>query len=265
MAEQGVSRAEQYMSLGENQRAYQQAQRAMRPMRLLERARFEQAIESLDSAVASPLTLNLYTLPLHWAHVARLPAYGPEVPARLSTGFESLNRMHDSGWRHFRFPIDLVATDAELSPQHAHDGNYALHLRSWPVDQQTRPSQIETAPIWIESPATAVKQGEWIRIQGWVNIPEPLTGSVDGLLIFDSIAGRAMARRMAQTDGWESFTLYRIAPTDTEIRVTFALWGVGDAWIDRVTVTPLGGAGFRNNAQARTTQGGRFRRLPTVR
>ena len=62
------------------------------------------------------------------------------------------------------------------------------------------------------------------------------TGSVDGLLIYDSLAGPALAERMDATVGWQEFTLFRATGPATEVRVTFVLSGLGEAWIDDVTI-----------------------------
>lgn len=46
--------------------AYAEAQRAVRPLRLLMRAQWELAIRELDTVVASPYALSFFTLPRHW-------------------------------------------------------------------------------------------------------------------------------------------------------------------------------------------------------
>jgi len=46
--------------------AYREAQRALRPARIMMRAQWEKAIKGLDSPVASPYAVSFYTLPRHW-------------------------------------------------------------------------------------------------------------------------------------------------------------------------------------------------------
>src|SRR5262249_30987411 len=46
--------------------AYHEADRALRPLRILMRAEWEDACKALDTPVASPYTLSYFTLPRHW-------------------------------------------------------------------------------------------------------------------------------------------------------------------------------------------------------
>ena len=93
--------------------------------------------------------------------------------------------------------------------------------------------------MWLNSPPVPVEAGQLIRIQGWVLIRKPITGSVDGLLVSDSLGGECLAARIQHTKGWEPFTLYRIAPQSGAMTLTIALSGFGEACIDDVTVQPL--------------------------
>jgi len=80
-----------------------------------------------------------------------------------------------------------------------------------------------------------------VRIEGRIYIPHAITGSVDGLLIAESIGGEALAYRTGATDGWQHFTLYRVATRSGPISLTIALTGLGEAWIDDVTIRTVGG------------------------
>src|SRR5262249_19838171 len=51
---------------GDTLRAYAEAQRALRPLRILMRAQWETAARELDSPVASPYAVSFFTLPRHW-------------------------------------------------------------------------------------------------------------------------------------------------------------------------------------------------------
>ena len=62
---------------------------------------------------------------------------------------------------------------------------------------------------------------------------------MDGLLIYDSIAGRTLAARLDRAADWQEFSLYRAIPRDTALTLTFALSGIGEAWLDEVTVNTL--------------------------
>ncbi len=108
------------------------------------------------------------------------------------------------------------------------------------VNPQTPPIWIESPPIWITTPPLAVSAGQILLIHGWIHVPQPIAASVDGLLIVDSLGGEALAQRVRTTSGWQEFGLYRVAPRSGSMTVTFALSGLGEAWIDSVTIQPLG-------------------------
>jgi hypothetical protein len=101
------------------------------------------------------------------------------------------------------------------------------------------PPVLESPPVWFTSPPVPVEAGQLLRIQGWVNIPSAIAGSVDGLLIVDSLGGEVLAERIPRTNGWEQFTLYRVATQSGPVSLTLALSGLGEAMVDDVTLQAL--------------------------
>jgi hypothetical protein len=95
---------------------------------------------------------------------------------------------------------------------------------------------LESSPLWVESPPIGVRAGQQLRISGQVFVGATVTGSFDGLVIYDSIGGDVLAQRFDRTAGWRDFAYYRIAPLDGEIRLTAALTGLGEALIDDLRV-----------------------------
>ncbi len=81
-----------------------------------------------------------------------------------------------------------------------------------------------------------VEAGQIVCIHGWVQVPAAITGSTDGLLVVDSLSGECLADRIGQTKGWRQFALYRVAPRSGPMCVTFALSGMGEAWLDDVEI-----------------------------
>lgn len=65
-AERRQNLAREHERNGDYQSAYLEAQRSMRPLRILMRAHWEQATASLDFPTASPYAVSFYTLPRHW-------------------------------------------------------------------------------------------------------------------------------------------------------------------------------------------------------
>jgi len=94
--------------------------------------------------------------------------------------------------------------------------------------------------MWITSAPVAVRAGQLIRIEGQVRVPGAIEGSLDGLMIVDSIGGGALAERIGAADGWRPFVMYRAAARDEQLTLTFVLTGMGEAWLDdvRVSVVP---------------------------
>ncbi|MCR9119515.1 MAG: hypothetical protein NXI22_21490 [bacterium] len=47
-----------------------------------------------------------------------------------------------------------------------------------------------------------------------------------------------MGHRLTEAGQWKEFTLYRAVDKDGELFVRFALSGIGEAWLDDVSITP---------------------------
>ncbi len=81
--------------------------------------------------------------------------------------------------------------------------------------------------------------GDLIIVHGWALLRQPITASIDGLLIIDSLGGDALAERLKPSQTWQEFTVIRSAPTAGPVTVTFALTGLGEARLDDVSVARL--------------------------
>jgi hypothetical protein len=154
---------------------------------------------------------------------------------------EDVHRMDGAGWRLHSHPAkgvrasgELLGKDPDAGDPYA--GDYSFHFSAAASDPEQTPEMLETPPLWLTTPPVDVQAGQWVRIHGWVRVPRPITGSLDGLLIFDSLGGEPLAERIGRTGGWKEFTLYRAAPATTALRVTLALTGLGEAWIDNLSV-----------------------------
>ena len=107
------------------------------------------------------------------------------------------------------------------------------------VDPKNPPAAIETPPILFTSPAVQVQAGQIVCIHGWVNVPTAAADSGEALMVIDSLSGECLADRIGQTKGWRQFSLYRAAPRAGPMCVTFALSGIGEAWLDDVEINIL--------------------------
>jgi hypothetical protein len=215
------------------------AQRTGRSLRLIERAYWDAAVKELVSPMTSPAAVSFDTLPIHWRLIDRLRAR-PFGPNRLDGGdFEDIGVMLRAGWRNNLHAAPTVQAAVDLLPQAAHSGRLGVRLAIAPVDPKNPPAVIESPPILFSSPAVQVEAGQIVCIHGWVQVPVTITGSTDGLLVVDSLAGECLAERIGKTKGWRQFAMYRVAPQAGPMCVTFALSGMGEAWLDDVEIQIL--------------------------
>ncbi|MGD0518711.1 MAG: hypothetical protein ABSA26_14345, partial [Thermoguttaceae bacterium] len=217
------------------------ADRAMSSLRAVERFYWDEAVDGkkIASMATSPAALDFQTLPCHWRLIDRIR--GSRLSPNLLPGgdFENLDLMFQAGWRYLKGTGPGVQTAADLMAGSAHGGALGLRLSVTADDLKHPPAMLETPPIRFIGPSIMLQAGQIVCIHGWVNVPSPITGSVDGLMIFDSLGGEALADRVGHTAGWQEFALYRIAPQSGTLNVTFALTGLGEAWIDDVAVQVL--------------------------
>lgn len=234
-----VDRCDRALATGNFPSAYIEAARAMRPLRLLQRAHFEAAATRLPPPVTTPFTSSFATLPAQWQFIQRIGQSAPGPNQMPAGDCETLDRMLNAGWRHLQHPHSEVLTEVELSPVSPHSGKFSLRMKAAPVSKEEPPGQIESPPVWITTAGVPAAEGQLFRIHGWVRVPVPIVASIDGLTIIDSLSGETLCERVGHTNGWQEFTMYRAAPRAGTLSVTFALTGLGEAWVDDVTVEPI--------------------------
>jgi hypothetical protein len=230
--------AEKSLSAGDRAAAYQAARKAIGPLEHLKRYRWEQSVTNQNSLVTSPFTVSYPTLPDQGRLVERLRYLQPADNQLPGGDCENRDWIIQS-WRHVEHPIAGLKTLVEFSTAQPHGGRTSLHLQVAPEKPDERPKVVETAPVWVTTAPVYVKAQQLIAIRGFVRIPKPIDGDIDRLLILDSIGGPALAERVKDTNGWREFVMYRIAPRDGPLTVTFALSGLGDAFIDDVSIAPV--------------------------
>lgn len=203
------------------------------------RGAWETTASPFPSPAASPCLAQYTSLPLHWQVAQRIQRsqFGPNSQA--AGDMESLEQMLAAGWKQERRPPGGVNCDVSLSLADPHAGRSQLRLQAWAADKQLAPQVIEHPMVWITSSPVSVRQGQIVRIHAWVDVPRPLAGSDDGLVVFDSAGGWELGDRIRQTRGWREVTLYRAVPQNGDLTVTFALSGLGEARIDDLAVSVL--------------------------
>jgi hypothetical protein len=234
-------------------KAYDQGRHMLQLVRQIERVHWEQATAGAAPLV-NPLAASFETLP-------ELVRFQSEIAVATRSGnrlgggdCENLSAMLAAGWKHYLHEQDgikTINTRVDLTPQAAHSGNAGLLLRAEGVDAEHPPRAVETPPVWVTSAPVPLEAGDLVQIQAWVRIDKPITGSVDGLLVIDSLSGQALALRLSATGGWRQVTMYRAAPRSGPMVVTFALAGLGEAAIDDVTVEIIHRAATRTQQALR--------------
>ncbi|NIP86760.1 MAG: hypothetical protein GTO03_14850, partial [Planctomycetales bacterium] len=219
---QRVQQGQSALAVGDTGQAALHSAAALSGLDRVRRHSWNTAIGKLGHPSQLPLLAAYATLPLAYDRTKALLSvrWGEN---RLAGGeMEDLEEMLAAGWRHVRLADDPLASQVELSPIRPHGGRRSLHLRVG-RGEELAPEFVEAPPLWIVSSPIPLQAGQIVRIQGWAWVPEPVTATADGLLIFDSAAGPAMARRIGQTSGWQKFTLYRAATATGPMSLTFAL------------------------------------------
>ncbi len=259
-ANNSLGAADGRMAEGNLRDAYLEARRAMRPLALLERAHWKKAVEA-GRANAGPFTASFTTLPQFWRMHQRLEATPKQSwnPILAGGDFESLEGTLAAGWRHYQHPQAGIRSDAELSAMPRRNpaapqfggvpngaaaaaaaqpirGRFCLRLAAEPLDQATAASLVETPPVWITSPGVSATAGQLLRFRGWVRVTDPIAGSLDGLVIFDSICGENGEERFTTANKWTQFTFYRVMPEDGVVTMTAALTGFGEVFLDDFTI-----------------------------
>ncbi len=253
IARSALQQSETALRSGQLEKAYRGAETGMRPLRLLERAYWDKAVEG-QSPAANPLTADSGTLPQHAWLTQRLLAAAWSANALPAGDCEDVEKMRSAGWRLSQHPAPGVKASGEVAPGNAHAGNFSVRMMAQAADPKSPPDLLESPSVWLTTPPVQVPLGAVVRIHGWLRVPAPITGSVDGVMIFDSLAGPGLAVRVdaappadheigPRSSAWQEFTLYRAVRPEASLDgaagnvvVTFVLTGLGEAWVDDVTI-----------------------------
>ncbi len=234
-----LGRADQLLAAGNAAEAYRAARNATHPLARWKREVWERAVKPLATPLADPLAVCFNTLPDELMFRAAM-VNSPAGENLLSGGdCENLQGMLQVGWRRFDHPQPGLQTFVELSPYAPYGERMSLHLEVRPSTPDKLPPVVESPPLWITSAPVHVQAGEVVCIRGKIRMSTPVVGSVDNLMVIDSLGGEALAERITPADGWREFVMYRAAPRADNLTVTFALSGIGEAWIDNVTIQPV--------------------------
>ncbi|MDX1968489.1 MAG: hypothetical protein SFV23_15030 [Planctomycetaceae bacterium] len=234
-----LERASATLAAGHTHEAAGLASEVLQLLRLLQRDHWDAAVERLSSPVSSPYTLSFQTLPEHWRLIS---AFGTsrERGARnllLSGEFEDLDTMIAEDWGNVHRAPEGLHTSAALFPTGRKKG-YALRLECQPSPGAATPTVLDEPAVTITTPNIPVRAGQILHISGWVKVTQPLSASSDGLMIYDSLLGRAGSLRIHGGDQWTRFDLLRVVPETRGMTLSLSLTGLGQVLIDDLQVIP---------------------------
>ncbi len=252
---------------------YHEAQRALRPVRILMRAQWDKAVKKLSSPVASPYAVTYYTLPRHLEFMRQIDKATPTANLLPGGGFEVVDPGREQvAWAPQWVTLDEVTynvqhvgqiwwrppekdKDGKPKPkpppsskavplparkvEPPKEGKQCLMLEIKPTLPIAPPEALERTFLAVNSPAVQLPPGSLVRISGSVLIPDPIKASPDGALFYDSAGGEPLAIRLTATEGWRDVTLYRRVPASGQLHVTVALTGLGTVFFDDIRVEPL--------------------------
>jgi hypothetical protein len=247
---QSLAEGAEALGRGQYKLAFEHAADSMQAMRILQRAHWNDAVRSLSSPLSSPHTLCFQTLPDHWRLMRRIAAEGDTGTNLLRSGdFEDFDTVVAEGWRHEQGDIPGVQAGAELYPS-AKQGHYALRLGAVPLVGETPPAVLPASPVTMISPPLEVRSGQVLHVSGWVRVPRPIVGSLDGAVLYDSIAGPAASLRWTgaspgasqgaskgdSDSEWRRFLFLREVPQTGSYTLTLQLSGLGEVHFDDLRV-----------------------------
>jgi hypothetical protein len=220
----------------------------------------------LISPVAFPPLLSRNTLPRFplWRDAIK-GAYGPFGPNLVQGGgFDDPSAMARDGWVSAGYPVEGLATELKVVNNEGW-GNprSALRLRVVPDvevdkdlylkpdgkldDEAYKKALFDTIDRFpptqdhpvaaIRTPPIPVKAKNFVRIRVLAKMPREQNKGVGGLIVRDSLGGEALQFRTTDAiPEWKEIVLYRQAPSDGELTITFGLAGYGDAFFDDLRV-----------------------------
>ncbi len=245
--------------------AYQEAQRALRPARIMMRAQWDKALRGLETPVSSPYAVSFYTLPRHWEFMDQINASSPGANLLTAGDFEVVPGRPVEQWYTQQSTLDEVDLRAERvaeiavkPPKNAKagaqttltakEGRQFLVLEIKPKSKTVPVSGLERTYLAVSSPTVKLAPGTLVRVSGWMAVPESIQLSPDGALLYDSAGGEPLAVRLAAATRakdtepieWRHFTLYRRVPASGMMNVTLALTGIGRVAFDDIRIEPMG-------------------------
>jgi hypothetical protein len=240
-ARQWLDKSRKHRLDGEFAEAYQDAHLAMRAVRILMRQHWDAAVSKLTTPVACPFALSFYTLPRFWQYCDEISKLHPGKNVLPDGDFEwPPDHPPENEWVLENIKsLDDVEGEVRRVANAPREGKQCLMLKLRAKNPQRAPEVLERTFVAIHSPAVHLPPGTPVRISGWVCVPEPITGSPDGAMLYDSAGGEPLAVRMSLPTVWRQFILYRTVPDSGTVSVSMALTALGTVYFDDIRIEPM--------------------------
>ena len=238
-AQRSLRRSYELASERNHREAYAEAQRALRPLRILMHAQWVEATKEVGTAVASPYAVSYFTLPRHWRFVEQVRRGAAGENVLPDGGFETVADETARGWTLQEATLDDVELIARRVSDAPREGKQCLMLQIKPRNAQQPPKALERTYLAIHSAPVRLPPGSLVRVTGWVKVPAAVEASVDGALLFDSAGGEPLGVRLTAAQPWTQVTLYRQVPPSGDVSVAVALTGLGTVYFDDLRIEPL--------------------------
>lgn len=237
-AQEQINRCDSLLASGRVQEAYLAASSARRILHQAADQQRERVMHT-DDLTSVPLAQSYDTLVQQAQFLNSLGSLRGKDNLLQGGDFEDLGLLVQYGWRHVSHEVPDVDAQAELSAVRPYHGNFSLQLSADAKSRKRTASVITDAPVWITSPPMPVTAGQVVEITGWVRVPGSTDRRNTSLQIVDSLGGTELALDVNRTEGWQPFRMIRAVPQPTDVKITFALTGLGTASIDAVMVRAL--------------------------
>jgi hypothetical protein len=239
LAKLRLERAEKELQAGNAHAARLRAGETLQLLRTLQRAHWELAAKSLSTPVSSPYLVSFQSLPEHWRLLAQLGRSQSTTERNLlpSGAFEDVDAWIGEGWEHHQTEQEGLRASAELYPS-GRGSQYALRLVCEPAAGTRPPRLVAEPPVTVTTPALTVHAGQVLHISGWIKVSGLITGSRDGVQIYESLLGKSAALRFRETTDWQQFELLRPVTNSRDWRLTISLTGLGEVLLDDLRVIP---------------------------
>lgn len=195
---------------GDYTQAYAEAERAMRPLRILMRAQWEQALRDLDVPVSSPYAVSFYTLPRHWRFVQQIKQSSPGANILPGGDFEMSDGQAVANWTSQEANLDNADMNARRvpvpkpvpppAPPVPIRGSATTSLTKLPIDERKIPPKEAPAELGQQCLELSIQPKKTLSPDGK---PAPIPVALERtFLAINSPAVQLPAGTLVRISGW---------------------------------------------------------------